>query len=441
MQRGHDLSAPEDQAVVWKPATRLAFRFVLVYGTLYAAATQILGGVLLLPDRQLPALGHVWPLREITTWLAEHLFGVAPPLVFRGNSGDTAFHWVQTVWLLAAAGVSTAAWSALDRARREYAALHAWFRLFVRFALAAQMFYYGMAKVVPSQFPPPSLVTLVEPVGNLSLSDLLWTFVGASTAYQVFTGLAEVLAGLLLLAPATTMIGALVAAADMMHVFVLNMTYDVGLKQISLHLLAMAVFLLAPDLRRLAGFFLLDRPAPSSGLPPLVSSPRGRRLALAAQLLFGVYLLAMFTSVGLRYYRSEGGAGGPKSVLYGLWDVEEMSLDGVVRPPSLNDYDRRWRRVIFDAPRTVVFQRTDDSFAHYGAAIDAAAGTVTLTKGGSRSWGARFTFERPSRDRLALEGEMDRYRVRLRLRLVELDTFRLLNSRFRWIRPPDPFAG
>ena len=57
--------------------------------------------------------------------------------------------------------------------------------------MAAQMFYYGMAKIIPTQFPPPSLVTLVESVGNLSLSDLLWTWVGASTPYQVFTGCAE----------------------------------------------------------------------------------------------------------------------------------------------------------------------------------------------------------------------------------------------------------
>jgi hypothetical protein len=36
---------------------------------------------------------------------------------------------------------------------------------------------------------------------------------------------------------------------------------------------------------------------------------------------------------------------------------------------------------------------------------------------------------------------MDGYKLRLRLRRVDLDTFRLLNSRFRWVRPPDPFAG
>jgi hypothetical protein len=42
---------------------------------------------------------------------------------------------------------------------------------------------------------------------------------------------------------------------------------------------------------------------------------------------------------------------------------------------------------------------------------------------------------------MILAGEMDRYRIRLQLQLVELDTFRLLRSTFRWIRPPDPFAG
>ena len=41
----------------------------------------------------------------------------------------------------------------LEPGREHYIALHKWFRLFVRFGLAAQMFYYGLAKVIPTQFP------------------------------------------------------------------------------------------------------------------------------------------------------------------------------------------------------------------------------------------------------------------------------------------------
>jgi hypothetical protein len=422
---------------VWRA---FAFRFVVVYVALYSAATQILGGVLLLPGAALPALGTVWPMRDVTLALAQTIFGLTPPLLYTGNSGDTAFHWVQNAWLLALAIAAAAIWSVRARAR-EHATLGAWFRVFVRFALAAQMFYYGMAKIVPTQFPPPGLVTLIEPVGHASLSDLLWTFIGASLPYQIFTGCAEMLAGLLLLTPQTTALGALIGVADMMQVFVLNMTYDFGLKQISFHLLVMFLWLLAPELRRLANVLVLNRPASPSIERPLFATARANRIALTAQVAFGAYLVVMFTSLSLRYYYAAGGPGSARSPLYGIWNVEQLSVNDEIRPAVMNDYDRRWRRVIFDAPNVAVFQRTDDSLAHYGASIDQDGRSLALTKRNSRTWSARFSIERLARDRLVLVGDMDNHHIRLQLQLVELDTFRLLRSTFRWVRPPDPYAG
>jgi hypothetical protein len=423
---------------VWR---QLAFRFGVVYLALYSAATQILGGMLVLPGAALPALGTVWPMRDITLALAERMFGLSPPLLYTGNSGDTAFHWVQLAWLLVVALAAAAVWMTLDRGRRDYAALRVWFRVFLRFALAAQMFYYGMAKIVPTQFPPPALVTLIEPVGHASLSDLLWTFIGASLPYQVFTGVAELLAGLLLLTPQTTALGALIGIADMLQVFVLNMTYDFGLKQISFHLLVMFAWLLAPEFHRLANVLVLNRAASPSSEQPLFATARANRIALVAQVVFGAYLVVMFTSLSMRYYYAAGGPGGEKSPLYGIWNVEQLSVNDEVRPAVMNDYDRRWRRVIFDAPNVVVFQRTDDSLAHYGVSIGSDGRSLALTKRNSRTWSARFTVDRPAREKLVLVGDMDNDRIRLQLQLVELDTFRLLRSTFRWIRPPDPFAG
>jgi hypothetical protein len=146
----------------------------------------------------------------------------------------------------------------------------------------------------------------------------------------------------------------------------------------------------------------------------------------------------MYTYINVRFWEIAGG-GAPKSALYGIWEVEELSIDGEVRLPVLNDYDRRWRRVLFDSPDRMAVQRTDDSFARYGVSIDTSGKTVTLTKGDppARTWSARFTYERPSEDRLVLDGEMDGYRVRALLMRVELDTFRLLSGGFRWIRSPD----
>ena len=96
--------------------------------------------------------------------------------------------------------------------------------------------------------------------------------------------------------------------------------------------------------------------------------------------------------------------------------------------------------MIFDAEDAVIVQRTDDSFAHYRATIDATSRTLTLKKGTSQLWRSSFTFTHDG-NRLALDGEMDGHEIRARLQRVEFDTFRLLNSTFRWVRPPDPFAG
>jgi hypothetical protein len=134
----------------------------------------------------------------------------------------------------------------------------------------------------------------------------------------------------------------------------------------------------------------------------------------------------------------EGGGRSPRSPLYGIWDVEQLSVDGEIRLPDLNDYDRRWQRVIFDSPDRLVFQRTDESFSRYGVSIDVYSNTMTLTKGNARDWRSIFMFSRPARDRLVLDGEMDGHQIRMELQLVEFDTFRLLNSHFRWMRPPDP---
>ena len=94
--------------------------------------------------------------------------------------------------------------------------------------------------------------------------------------------------------------------------------------------------------------------------------------------------------------------------------------------------------MIFDRPDSAVFQRTDDSFARYEASVDPYGKTLALIKGGSKSWTANFKIERPSPDRLILDGEMDGFKVRAQLRLADFDTFRLLNSTFRWVRPHDP---
>jgi len=418
----------------WSPATRVAFRFALVYLGLFALATQITGSLLVNPFVAFRGFGQLPPMRDISLWVATHIFGAAPTIDYTGSNGETIFFVAQTAWILAVALAATAVWSALDRHRTQYVALHGWFRLFIRMGLAAVMFEYGMTKVIPNQFAAPSLNIMVTPAGDLSLNTLFWTAVGASPGYQMATGWAELLAGILLLVPRTTVLGALVCLLDMVYVFTLNMTFDVGLKITSLHLVLLCLFLLVPEWKRLAGFFLLDRATEPSTQPPLFRTPRANRLALVVPILYGVYLLGMQGYANEQYWYAAGG-GAPKSPLVGVWNVETLDVDGTVRPPSANDYDRQWRRVIFDRPDSLAVQRIDDSFARFGVSVDLGSRTLTLAKGQSRTWRSVFRFERPAADRLVLDGDMDGHRMHVELELVPLDSFRLVNSYFRWIRP------
>jgi hypothetical protein len=420
----------------WNPLTLIVFRFSFLYLGLFCLATQISGSLLLLPFVSFRGFGPLWPMRQVTDWVATHILNVTSPLGYEPNTGETAVFWVQLFWVLIAAAAGAVVWSLLDRHRDNYTTLHKWFRLFVRFALAASMFEYGMTKIIPVQFARPTLNTLVTPVENLSISNLLWTSIGAAPAYEIFTGCAEMLGGILLLLPRTTTLGAMICLADMSQVFVLNMTYDIGLKQISAHLILLSVFLLAPEFHRLGRFFFFpERSVEPDSQPPLFKNTRWNRIALALQIALGIYLIGVQAYANWTYWYAEGDKS-PRSPLYGIWKVDELSIDGTVRPPFLADYDRRWRRVIFDTPDKVAFQRLDDTFARYGANIDVYGNTIALTKPKSR-WNASFSYERPSPDHLILDGEMDGHKIHLQLELVDFDTFRLLNSGFRWIRPEE----
>jgi hypothetical protein len=135
-----------------------------------------------------------------------------------------------------------------------------------------------------------------------------------------------------------------------------------------------------------------------------------------------------------------------KPALYGIWDVEQFSLDGQIRPPIPTDQDR-FRRVIFDSGiiwelninaegGAVAFQRPDDTFTYYRTSIDVLDKTLTLTYPGHgrKDWNAHFTFERPSADQLVLDGDIDKHKLHMQLHLFDRSKFELVSSGFHWVQ-------
>ncbi|HEY2798702.1 MAG TPA: DoxX family protein [Thermoanaerobaculia bacterium] len=417
----------------WNVVRRIAFRFWFLYVGLYIVVTQVLATIFI-PGVDVPDPGTLGLVRAPVEWVARHLFGVSADLVVTGSgSGDKIFDWTQVVCLLAIAALGAALWSVLDRRRPGYDALERWLRLAVRIALGSTMILYGLSKLVPLQMPYPNLVRLIEPYGNLSPMGVLWASIGASPAYEIFTGCAETLGGVLLLLPRTAFLGALVCLADVIEVFVLNMTYDVPVKLFSFHLILAALYLLAPEWPRLRDLFLRNRGVGPSTEPPLFRSARANRIAARVLAIYLVYLLAMNVRVSLKTWKEYGAEAATRAPFYGIWNVESMVVDGTSRPALVNDADR-WRRVVFPNPVGATVQRMDDAFLRLSVEATVGNRRLALKKRDDEKWMASFLVERPAPDRLVLDGDIDHRRARLELRRVDESKFLLVTRGFHWVQ-------
>ncbi len=429
LRTGNPLISPH-----WNEVTRVAARFGFVYAGIYCLTTPqialaLVGGGLGHRQAVADAWSKTWSIRPVRDWVAVNVFDTK--LGERFDGGDDRYAWVgQFCWLVAAAA-ATPIWSALDRHRTNYETLHTWFRLVVRMCLAGQMFYYGAAKAIPLQFQLP-LTKLIEPFGNFTPMNVLWSQSAYSKEYQILLGCAEIAAGLLLILPKTATLGALVAAAEMAQVFILNMAFDVPVKLHSFHLLLLSLVLLAPDSARLAKVFLSNETVYPSTRPELFRTHRANQIAVAAQVVAGLWLLGSQIRNDWAFWNKYGG-GREKPALYGIWNVDEFSIDGQQRPPLTTD-KQRWKRVVFDSADAVTIQRMDDSLDGHVAAIDMNGHSITLLKLADPTWQVTLTLQRPADDLLTLDGEVDGYRLHLRLHRLNLDAFPLVGGGFHWVQ-------
>ena len=415
-------------APVWGAAKRLLFRFAFVYLILYNLPFPLSA----LPGERAISQGYDSLWAPLVLWVGKHLFHV--DITVRPNgSGDTTFNYVQVFLYLVLAAAAALVWTLLDRRRPNDQRLYAWLRVYVRFALAATMVTYGVVKVIELQFSSPTPDLLLETYGESSPMRLLWTFMGFSALYCFFGGAAEMLGGLLLTLRRTTLLGALVCVGVLANVVMLNLSFDVPVKLFSSHLLAQALFLAAPDLRRLAGFFLLNRPTePPVPEPPLIARPRLRRIAEAlVAVLFAAYVGYSFFDA---YQASKTyGENAPKPPYYGAWAVDEMAVDGQVRPPLLTDPDR-WRRVLFPYPDVLAFQPMAGQLTYHRLKLTPATHTLVLISGPrAKQKSETLSYRETGPGRLEIAGTFKGRQVHATLHREDPSKFLLISRGFHWI--------
>jgi len=421
--------APPETTPQWSLPTKIAFRFLFAYFLLYVYPRSV--GSLGAFVKYKNPLKDMW--HAVVPWVGANILHLTGDFTETANgSGDQLYDYILLFCIAVTALIATAIWSWLDRKRPNYTTLYGWLRLFMRMVIAVAMISYGANKLWRMQFPEPMLQRYIDTFGQTSPMGLLWAMMGASHAYSIFGGVGEMLGGLLLLVPDFTALGSLVTVGVMTNVLLLNFGYDVPRKIYCLHLIAFCLFLLLPDMRRIADFFLFQRKTQLTPTPPLFKDKYFNYGVWALQIIIGVAALIVCSN-------QAAGDAAKKAVkiqgpLRGIWAVDEFSLDGAMRLPLLTD-TTRWQDVVFDAPDQAAVRFMDGSLKEYYMQLDQANRTITLWDTAHPHWKATFNYDLQG-DRLTLDGNLGSSPVTATTSRVDLSDpakFLLINRGMHWV--------
>jgi hypothetical protein len=302
---------------------------------------------------EIPGVGYVTKFYySLNDWAVntsnKHVFKMWDELVPLNGSGDTSYGWTQVMLYLTLAVIGCMIWSAIDRHRKTYDMADYWLRTFVRYFIAMQALSYGIIKIFALQMYFPSISQLATPLGDYLPMRLSWLFIGYSTPYQIFSGVMETMAGLLLLNRKTVTLGLLMATGVFANVVLLNLSYDIPVKIFSMHILLYCLYLVAHDWRRLYSFFILNKPVSGNEIYSIAFPKKWTR---AARILLktGFIIITVFLPFYSSYQRYQAGLNiaDLKPIKPGLYDVKTFVLNGDTIPPLLTD-TLRWRDVAFD---------------------------------------------------------------------------------------------
>jgi hypothetical protein len=272
----------------------------------------------------------------------------------------------------------------------------------------------------------------LETYGDSSPMGILWTFMSASASYTIFAGAVEMVGGILLFIPRLVTLGALISIGAMANVFMLNMSYDVPVKLYSFHLLLFSIFLIVPDLERLARFFVLYRTI-DAPKPELRYIRRWvNNTLLIGQLVLGL-LFAGYSLYGSYKQRHDFLAGdfAAPAALHGAWAVDEFTVDGQT-PPQLISDSALWQKVVFDTRLSLVAQGMNGKLLRLNAKMDFDKKTLELARRDDAQWKGNLSYSFPAEKTMLMDGQLGGQKIHMKLHRT--DGKYTLNTRgFHWI--------
>jgi len=412
----------------WNIYKKISFRFFFLLLPLFIilnnnGAFTFIAGVLQLPNAV---------LHQFIPWFAKNIIHYNYDFsIYTNGSGDTSYDWLLLLFIFLISVIGCIVWSVLDRKRKSYNTAYYWLVVLVRFYLAFTLILYGLIKVIKLQFPDPSLNRLLQPFGDASPMGLAWTFLGFSKGYNIFMGIVEVSA-VLLLFRRTVIVGAFLSLAATAHVMSMNYFFDVPVKLLSTALVVMSLFILAPHFLKLYRFFINYE---SQQLDKMYQPTFKKRWLYFAA--YGIKYLYIAASIATLLYtfigqRKTYGSAAPKPFLYGIYNVKDMMLKGKSLPPLTTD-SSRWKQMIISYPGYARVKKMNDSTINFTTVFDQKKKELILKSTHSDSTKYSLTYNIIGKDSLYISGLKGRDSISVSFKQKDLKDFRLINRGFHWI--------
>ena len=330
------------QTLPWNVYQKIAFRFVFIYFILFIVFLDWSVNSIL---SYIYYDGHLSDLLDvIISWVGKHVFHIPYTIVspYDGQHNDRTYVYLLYFTLSAAAVLGTIVWSAWDKKRSNYETLYYWLTTIVRYYIAFTLFIFALEKFFKMQFPDLGFYTLTQPVGDMSPMSLAWAFFGYSYGYNIFMGIAES-AALLLLFRRTMTLGALLTLAALANVIAVNYNYDLHAKMYPTALFMMTFFLLLHDAHRLFKIFFFGQAIAIPVIKAPVFKKRWMNISktLLKYLVIGFYILLPL--YGYWDYRKQLDTPNPKSKISGVYDIDAFVLD---QDTLSNEDPLRWHQLV-----------------------------------------------------------------------------------------------
>ncbi len=405
----------------WSRTSLFAFRFGFLFVMLFILTLSF-------PHPYIPDLpGAIASLFEpLVKWVGDEVLGIRRPYSHQILSDSTGLY-IHLLILVLLSGIGTLVWSLFSK-KHSHSLVFRFFLSAIAWYLAFHMLAYGFNKIFKWQFFLPEPNTLFTPIGDSPRDLLYWSTMGSSHSYNVFLGIVEFIAAILLFSRKTRLLGALFSFGILLNVVMVNFSFDISVKLFSLFLLLLSMILIVPHAKGLKRFLLEGKPAHPANVHFSVPGNRKKiyRLLKTALILF------LCWSVLSTYIRTgnfnDDRATRPK--FHGAYEVSLFTRKGDTLPPLTTD-TYRWQRVFVHRRGYLIIQRMNAQMKDYQLTVDTIEKNWEIVDERTGRKQSLNYSEMPNGD-LSLSSSVSGDSVGMILRKIDLSKLKLMSNEFHW---------